>query len=259
MRVELNGHTPSPLSPGACILHRLATWALFLANELTYREGKLVRTGITTDAGSDGRPRFWVPLEGRGQRAYDEVILRHGPTGRLCDLPHIDAAFQGVVEAGYRDRTRKQMYPDGFFPDQRPRSSPSPQVQIVPTPAQISDPRRMDESAGRPDPPTGVRFGQHERSVTGQPVAPFLVELVGTLGELRSQTHAKNFDQAEDAARRLDDLLIRHRPLVGRDLWLEANSALFYFEDFRRLRAQSGGTAPDLTRLEELLQRLENG
>jgi hypothetical protein len=123
VHVVLNGPEPAPFSPKACVLHRIAIWALVAANHLDYKPGKLNLMGVTQKNSATGLS-YMVPIPSTsGSIRFDKVVIRHGPKGWLRELAAVDRGYRGVTDNPAKDRTRHQLYPPDFYP-KRERTQP---------------------------------------------------------------------------------------------------------------------------------------
>lgn len=259
--VELNGTEPFPYSSKSCILHRVAICGLEMAGRFKYCPGSLDTKRIETRSSSNGI-KYMVPDPGGGgSSSFDAVIVRHGPNFCSGLSTKIRESAVGIPEDPIRDRTRRQLYPDDFYP---PRKTLQVERSDIVSEAVLetrSDWRGLDDAVSPPivvetriqaiaNP---VRF-----SATGY-ASVISARIEFLVLKLKEETQAQNFPAAKDAAESLDSLLQKLEAPLLPSLWQEAHSALFDFEMLTRARAEAGGESLDLTRLRELTWRVEHG
>jgi hypothetical protein len=90
-------------------------------------------------------------------------------------------------------------------------------------------------------------------------VVPELVELRSTIDVLRAEIEANNYLQAQAAAARVEEFAGRVDEALTPELRVRAYRAVYDFELMRRERVKAGGGVYDLSRLHELIQRMEHG
>jgi hypothetical protein len=259
--VLLNGPDPAPLSPRACILHRVAIWSLVLASKLVYRPGRLDVGGIEPRSVSTGL-RYLVPLPGvGGKNAFDGVIIRHGPIACLGALPAIATAYRAIRENPAKDRTRTKRYPDGFYPEPRSRrptgdGQPPSVARALAGDVWFKDTLTPHLACGAS---AGVIEAPGLRAALAVPPSSAIAEVQALIQTLKEETRAQNFPEASEAAGLLEGLIMRHGGSLGRQTWDAANTALWDCELLVRERVMAGGGTYDMGRLRELVERIEHG
>lgn len=260
-RVVINGPDPtSPLSPNACILHRVAVWALVVAGKVQYQAGRIDKEAITTERVTSGL-KYFVPFPGVGCLGFDAVVIRHGPAPCLTALSEVVGGYSGIRETAAKDKTRRQMYPDDFYPARHP------------TPAH---PMRTSGTAFSVTPPDGEPSGKNSAVpiAAEQPMQPAgtarlhavggaatarLAEIELLTERLVRDTRAENYVPAVESARALDGLLAGPGQTVPHPLWQSGHKALYDFELFARKRIEAGGGRYELGRLQDLVRRMRRG
>lgn len=260
-KVELNGADPFPYSPKACILHRVAIWGLDKAGHLRYRPGTLDVGGIETRPDTHGI-KFMVPVPGDGGlTAFNKVILRHGPRPRLPNFSTVFEGYKGIKENPAKDRTRRQIYPDNFYPTPDPVRSGDGEFQ----PSMVLDARSTGREFGATSVPPLIVESDIESAVAGVTVqtanaTSVVVSRVEALArQLAVETRSHNFPDARDTADQLDTLLRTSGERLPSGLWQDAHTSLFDFELLAQARAEAGGESRNTARLRELITRAENG
>jgi FAD dependent oxidoreductase len=254
--VILTGRDPTPLSPRACILHRVAIWGLFQVGKLEYRQLNLDPSNIELRT-EGAETKYMVPLPDGGKTAFDGVLMRHGPLSCLTRFPTIADGCKGITENAANDRTRRKLYPDDFYParmppaeaaEREPESVTSaltgkPGFEGTRPPPNISDNLMAGVEVLRPPQPTA----QSVRAAA----ADSLTRIVN------DETRAKNYPQATEAAETLEVIL--NQPGLPSEIWTAANRALWQYELFVRDRVEASGEKYDLGRLQDLVQRMRRG
>lgn len=112
-KVTLNGSGETPFELSASILNRIITYALLRWHAIEYIDGRL----LPTKPAKAKTVTFNRPTEPR-RKAFDRIVVRHGPSGRFADLfgkPIADAFLKpstAITEAG----TEEFWPPDYFKP-----------------------------------------------------------------------------------------------------------------------------------------------
>jgi hypothetical protein len=262
--VALNGSDPAPLSPRACILHRVAIWSLVMTGRLVYHPGRIDTGAIETRTAPTGI-KYMVPLPGVGGKTeFHEIILRHGPRPCLDLFPAIVKGYAGIADNPAKDRTRRKLYPEGFYP---PRAAPAPVTEAGPSPS-LAHTLQADvgfADVARPPMAIDASIGTAGAVVRAQPgsgaappqiMATAEIELL--MRTLQTETRAQNYPAASEAARQLDALMAQTDPGCPPAVRYAANRALYDYELYARERTLAGGGSYDLERLGALIRRLEN-
>jgi hypothetical protein len=257
--ISLNGPSDSPLSPNASILNRFVIWSLIRARQLTFLPGRISRGTITTKETGNGVD-YWISQPQGDELRYDEVIIRHGPAGCLNELRDIDEAFQGIEESATKDRTRTQLYPDDFYePPSVHSASPAPAPSDL---GVISGMSRIPSESPMPPMYSSTApssFVQTTVSEGSNFIVHDLVQLQSAIEELRTEIEAHNYLQAQTAAARVEKLASRVDEALTPKLRVQAWRAVVDFELMRRERIIAEKRDYDLSRLDELIRRMENG
>lgn len=261
--VILNGPYPAPYSARACLLHRMAIWALQAAGRLEYKAGRLELEKVELKRAATGIS-YWVPFpNGGGEHRFDKLVIRHGPRGGITGLSEVEKGYKGILENPVRDRTRKPLYPGDFYPTKSFPPTSHNTLAPITSPTQLAS---AAAAAGDLVVPTmsGVEKTQvavQERTPTRVTQIPLPgageVELV--IRTLETETRARNFLQAQDAAVRLDELISSPDVEVMPQVWQRANESLWDFEMFMHERVESSGGKHDLSRAKLLIERMESG
>jgi hypothetical protein len=257
-RVVLNGPDPvSPLSPNACVLHRVAVWALVVCGEVRYQPGRINRESITSEPVPNGI-KYFVPFEGSGRPGFDAIVIRHGPAPCLTTFPEIARGYAGIPETAAADRTRHKIYPDGFYPA---RQAPQPVVRhadaVFPDSRPDTPPPGVDLVVPPPAEFPAEPIGSAQRHALERAAsAAHLADIESLTRRLVADTRAENYMPAVEASNALDAILNGPGPDVPPALWRRGHQALFDFELFARRRTQAGGGRYDLARLHDLLRRM---
>jgi hypothetical protein len=258
--VVLNGPDPtSPLSPNACILHRVAIWALVIGNKVEYKPSRINKTLIKTKCVSSGI-KYYVPFQGSGNHGFDTVVIRHGPDPCLSTFPQVKSGYSGITETVAEDRTRGKMYPDDFYPTRQFSPSAartldaeskfmSVRIETLPSGGEVGIPLPAEFSIG---PPGSARLNV----IQNAPNAHLLSEIVSLIGRLTADTRAENYLPAVEAASVLDALLVELGTSVPHALWHRSHMSLFDFECYVRKRIESSGGKYEADRLQHLLRRM---
>jgi thioredoxin reductase len=255
--VELNGQDPYPYSTKACILHRVALWALNAAGHLNYRARRLDVDRIQPSKGQSGLT-YAVPGEG-GSDTFDFVVLRHGPRSQLEIFPEISAGHSAASDSYVVDPTRWQMYPEGFYP----KSPVQADVSATTSPTLLADMPVPDPTPTTPPPLIHLSESNAlaQQQVTVHPVAFNSVReatIEASLAALQTTMQENNFAKSRDASNLLESLVTEPGAPISRSLLIRANRELFDFEMRAQQRARIEGEAVDSERLRALIDRIQH-
>jgi hypothetical protein len=237
-------------------------WGLVSADRVKYHAGRVdpKNIGLTpTDAGL----KYLVPLPGGGGAdLFDKVVLRHGPTSRLHEFGDLVQAFRGITEKPGRDRTRRQLYPNNFYPHVEPEET---REEPVAAPLAEATAGGLDIGAPSLDTPPATDALSPESAIVAPTIqvppsnfaqierARYLTDLVN------SQTRARNFEEAREAARQLEAIVSSAPKRFAQELWDAAHTALFDFERLVYARAKEHGEPVTLERLRHIVSRMKSG
>ncbi len=261
--VVLNGNRESPLSPNACILHRLAVWSLITAGKVKYQSGKIAPCKIEQKSAASGI-QFYVPIKGLEDKWFDILVLRHGPASCLTILPAIHKGYRGIRETASKDMTRNQLYPEGFYPI-RSLLPVSDQLDytgnIYSDPMPLSSMKNID-SANKMSLNTSTNMDRMTHVISSQSNSESAMNLANieklTL-RLIADTKAENYIQAAEGANALEASLTGENLTIPAATWEQGHKALFDFEVYSRKRVESGGGKYDLNRMQTLVRRARRG
>lgn len=261
--IEVNSPEPFPLSPKACILHRVAVWGLYKTQRFTFRPGALDVQAIEQRQRPDG-VRFAVPVPGEdGQGIFHRVVLRHGPRGRLSQFPDVEANYAGISGPAIRDRTRKQLFPEGFYPPSAdaghgPETTSTEFLEVINSAGvAFTPPVSPPREAALPVAISAATSGASLAAVPALIMPDEILRLERFVSMLDAQTRAQNYPEAMETQAVVESLLGRSSTKFPAELWQRAHLVLWKFE--KLARAASGGESRTTARLEAILERMANG
>ncbi len=121
--VTLNSPAVSPLTPQSSALNRLLAFLLLQYGDLGYEEGK-ISCASTAEGGF--RVLFRKANGQELARHFDEVVVRHGPTGIVDSLISSSAAEQlRIMNHRSPDIATRKLWPDQFYPPLSGQVTPS--------------------------------------------------------------------------------------------------------------------------------------